>query len=308
MTAPLLRRLGGLLLLLPLAAPLAGCDDATPTAPPQALALTFTGLEPLQNGFHYEGWAIVGGQPVSTGKFNVNASGAVGSLSGAPITNGVFNTGRALDGATAVVITVEPNGDTNATPASTKILAGTVANRQASLRASHMDALGNDFASAAGTYLLATPTDGMGTNELSGIWYIDPSSGSPMPGLSLPTLPAGWRYEGWAVFNGGTTPVTTGPFTAADAADAAAPFSGPMAGPPFPGEDFLMNAPAGLAFPTDLSGQRTAVTIEPFPDDSPMPFTLAPLRAMIPSPAAPMTPYAMTQNLGSFPTGTARIQ
>ena len=28
--------------------------------------------------------------------------------------------------------------------------------------------------------------------------------------------------------------------------------------PPFPGEDFLMNAPSGLMFPTDLSG-ATAV-------------------------------------------------
>ena len=91
----------------------------------------------------------------------------------------------------------------------------------------------------------------------------------------MPTLPAGWAYGGWAVTGG--EPVTTGRFTAVDVADLAAPFSGPTAGPPFPGEDFLMNAPAGLVFPTDLAGGLAVISIEPEPDDSPAPFTLKPL-------------------------------
>lgn len=75
-----------------------------------------------------------------------------------------------------------------------------------------------------------------------------PAASGPTAGLTLATLPAGWKYEGWAVING--TPVSTGTFTSASAADDSAPFSGATAGPPFPGEDFLQNAPSGLTFPT----------------------------------------------------------
>jgi hypothetical protein len=286
--------------------PLKACDSDVDAR--QSLVLQFSGLEPLAGGFHYEGWAIIGGQPVSTGKFNVNPSGSLVTLNGTVIGGGLFEVDRDLSAATTVVITIEPAGDTDAVPAATKILAGSLASRQGSLRISHADALGTDFASAGGVYLLATPTDGPGSNETSGIWFIDPSSGTPMPGLTLPALPAGWRFEGWTVFNGGSTPVTTGPFTSASTVDLAAPFSGAMPGPPFPGEDYLMNAPAGLTFPTDLSGLTAVITVEPFPDDSPEPFTLHPLSGQIPAPAAPMTPYALTQNTASFPSGSARIE
>ncbi len=44
---------------------LAGCsDDAPEPARGRQLTLTLQGLEPLQNGFHYEAWALVGGQPL----------------------------------------------------------------------------------------------------------------------------------------------------------------------------------------------------------------------------------------------------
>ena len=88
-------------------------------------------------------------------------------------------------------------------------------------------------------------------------------------------------------------------------ADEAKPFSGPQPGPPFPGEDYLMNAPAGLSFPTDLSGSMTVLTIEPVPDNSPMPFLLKPLKGTVPSGAAPMTVYQMQNQASTFPTGTA---
>ena len=103
-------------------------------------------------------------------------------------------------------------------------------------------------------------------------------------------------------------PVTTGTFTAASGADASAPFSGSQGAPPFPGEDFLRNAPAGLTFPTDLSGGMVVISVEPFPDDSPAPFTLEPLLGPIPATAAPFTSYAMSRNATPFPTGTATIR
>jgi len=53
------------------------------TSPPanRTLALSFVGLEPLANGYHYEGWAIVGGQPRTAGKSNVTPSGGLVTVS-----------------------------------------------------------------------------------------------------------------------------------------------------------------------------------------------------------------------------------
>jgi hypothetical protein len=167
-------------------------------------------------------------------------------------------------------------------------------------------ALANTFATAAGKYVLATPTDGMNNNEKSGVWFLDLSTGAPAVGLTLPALPAGWQYEGWAVVAG--KPVTTGRFTSATGADAAAPYSGPMAAPPFPGEDFLENAPSGLAFPADLSGGMAVITLEPEPDDSPAPFTLKPLVGTIPSAAADHQTYTMENRTSQFPSGAATIR
>ena len=167
----------------------------------------------------------------------------------------------------------------------------------------HSAALGNDFTSSTGAYILATPTDGANTNENSGIWFLDLTSGSPSQGLFLPTLPGGWKYEGWTVING--TPVTTGTFTDATVVDNADPYSSTMPGPPFPGEDFLFNAPAGLTFPTDIAGGVAVISIEPSPDNSSAPFTLKPLVGDIPVNAVDHTTYMMNTNLSSFPTGTA---
>jgi hypothetical protein len=284
----------------------AGCDDeSTGPAAGTRLRLDLTGFEALRNGAHYEGWAIVGGQPLSTGKFNVGTGGALVTVEGAARSN-VFDVGRDLRGASAIVITIEPNGDRDATPSVTKIAAGDVSGGAASLRVGHASALGNAFTAAAGRFVLATPTDGMGTNEFSGIWFLDNSSGAPRVGLTLPTLPAGWKYEGWGVIN--NTPVTTGTFTRVDAADEAAPFSGPQPGPPFPGEDFLRNAPSGLTFPPNLRGAMAVITIEPSPDDSPMPFTLKPLTAAIPATAANGVVIPLQNGASAFPTGTATIQ
>ena len=77
-----------------------------------------------------------------------------------------------------------------------------------------------------------------------------------------------------------------------------------MPGPPFPGEDFLVSAPMGLTFPTDIAGGTGVISIEPDPDNSPNPFTLKPLVGNIPATAIDHTNYNMNANLSSFPTGT----
>ncbi len=272
----------------------------------RTLVLDLNGVEPLANGYHYEGWAIIDGEAHSTGKFNLDANGDFITVGGTEIANGEFDVDYDLDDATAVVISIEPDGDTDDTPATTKFMAGDVSGDDADLSVAATQALGDDFTSAAGKYILATPTNGSNTNELSGIWFLDLSTGSPTVGLDLPTLPAGWKYEGWAVISG--QPVTSGKFTDVDMADESAPYSGPQAGPDFPGEDYLENAPAGLTFPTDLSGGTVVISIEPDPDDDDAPFVLKPLVDQVPDPAQDHVTYDMDNQAGTFPTGTASIQ
>lgn len=256
--------------------------------------VNITGLEDLGGNYAYEGWLIVDGSAKSAGIFTVDANGNMSANS--------FEVDKDyIEGASAYVLTIEPSPDSDPAPSSTHILAGDFNGGSATLSIDHGSALGDDFTSAAGTYILATPTDGMNNNENSGIWFLDPAAG-PGAGLTLPTLPDGWVYEGWAVING--TPVSTGTFTDVAAADNGAPFSGMMAGPAFPGEDFVANAPSGLMFPTDLAGGTAVISIEPSPDNSTAPFALKPLVGMIDANAVDHTPYTMGNNASAAPTGT----
>lgn len=264
------------------------------------LNLNISGLEDLGADYVYEGWIIVDGAPVTTGVFSVDGEGKLSKTSFSLNPDDVSK-------ASAFVLTIEPGNDPDPAPSKVHILAGDISNGQADLSVGHTAALGNDFASASGKYFLATPTDDDDSNEKSGVWFLDPSSGSPAPSLNLPVLPEGWAYEGWAVING--VPVSTGTFTMFDKQDDAAPYSGPNQGPPFPGEDFLQNAPENLSFPTDLSGGKIVISIEPVPDNSSAPFLLKPLLAEVASDANQHTPY-MFGNISSNtnPGGSASLK
>jgi hypothetical protein len=258
------------------------------------LSLNITGLEDLGDDYAYEGWLIVNGKAISAGIFNVDGSGKLSKTSFEIDSDDLNN-------ATAYVLTIEPSPDSDPGPSSVHILAGDFSGAKASLSVGHASAIGSDFSSSTGSYILATPTDGAGNNENSGVWWLDPSAG-PGAGLSLPTLPSGWKYEGWAVIDG--VPVTTGKFTSVTGADDSAPFSGSQAGPPFPGEDFLMSAPSGLTFPTDLAGKTVVISVEPEPDNSAAPFLLKPLVGMVPADAVDHTLYNMNNNANATnPTG-----
>jgi hypothetical protein len=277
---------------------LTGCsDDDNPSAPdPGNLVLNISGLENLGPNYQYEGWIMVDGAAKTTGVFDVNDNGNL-------VKTQFDLNADDLSKATAFILTIEPKPDNDPMPSDVHIIGGDFNGSTAPLNVAHMAALGNNFTGASGKYILATPTDGMGNNEKSGIWFLDNSSGMPAAGLNLPTLPNGWIYEGWAVING--IPVTTGKFNSVSAADQDAPFSGNMSGPPFPGEDFLMNAPSGLTFPTDLSGGIAVISIEPVPDNDSKPFLLKPLAGQIPSDAMDHVVYEISPNTSSFPTGTA---
>jgi hypothetical protein len=262
------------------------------------LELSISGLENLGSNARYEGWVIINGSPVTTGVFSVNNAGQMSQT----VFEVPANLGKLKD-ATAFILTIEPYPDNSPAPSDQHLLAGNFNTNTAQLNISHPAALNTNFSTATGHFLLATPTTASMMDEKSGVWFMNVSSGSPAAGLALPTLPTGWIYEGWAVING--TPVSTGTFMNGNMADNAATFSGPMPGPPFPGEDFIANAPMGLSFPTDLTGGMTVISVEPYPDNSPAPFLLKPLVRMIPNPAQQHFTYQMNLNPASFPTGTA---
>lgn len=258
------------------------------------LKLNLTGLENLGDGYVYEGWIIVDGAAVTTGIFTVNDNGDLSKTD---------FTAEGLEEASKFVLTIEPANDTDPAPSKVHLVAGDFNGSSATLTVGDDAALANDFTSSTGGFILATPTDSDPANETSGVWFLDNSSGSPAVGLQLPTLPEGWEYEGWAVIDG--QPVTTGKFTAFDAADSAASYSGDVAGPPFPGEDFLNNAPDGLTFPTDLRGATAVISIEPSPDNSANPFLLKPLVTAIDADAADHTFISLGNNAANTnPTGS----
>ncbi len=245
------------------------------------LVLNLEGLDALGDDFVYEGWIIVEGAPISTGRF----SSIIFPQSFAVETSQLAN-------ASTFVLTIEPSEDPEPGPAATKILAGDFTGSSANVGST---GLVGDFSNASGNYILATPTDTDMNNEESGVWFLNNSSGTAVTGLNLPDLGAGWKYEGWAVIDG--VPVSTGTFTAADMADdnaSTSNFKGEAGdGPNFPGEDFLQNAPDNLIFPTDLKGTTIVITVEPNPDNSPQPFTFKPLAHMVPVNAANHTTIAM---------------
>jgi len=265
-------------------------DDAVSNS---TLAVSFNNLPNLGDDFVYEGWLITDSGAESAGRFSVDDNGTLSQSS--------FTLPEGLTAqASSYVLTIEPANETGAelaAPADTHIVSGDFSGTTANVTVGDSKALGSDFTSSAGGYILATPTTAATDDEFSGVWFLDNSSGAPAAGLSLPTLPPGWKYEGWGVAGG--TPYTTGTFTSVTGADEASPFSN--GGPPFPGEDFITGRPT---FPLNLQGGTIVVSIEPFPDNSPMPFAFKPLVGNVAADALDHTFYTMDQNLSNFTTGT----
>lgn len=269
-------------------------DPMDPTT--KTLTLNIDNLADVGDDATYEGWIVVNGAPISTGTFDVDADG---NLSQSTFTVAIAD----LDAATDFVLSIEPVPDTDEAPSAIKIMGGSFSGSDAEVSTDHGAALGDDFSSSMGNYILATPTTIDMTDENSGLWFLHIGSGGPEVGLDLPTLPAGWKYEGWAVIDG--SPISSGTFSAVDTEDDSALYSGSDDdGPPFPGEDYVANAPSGSSFPTDLAGGVAVISIEPFPDNDPAPFQLKPLVGMIDVSATDHTNYTMDNMTTGFPSGT----
>lgn len=288
--------LAGIAATLTAAACAAGGTTHTP-----GIDLALTGVEPLGGGFHYEGWLVVDGEPVSTGRFNVDDDGILVDLEGEAVLD-VFDAGVDLSRAAGFRITIEPPEDGDAAPSQVTLLAGGFEAGVAELSVRAPEAFGTDFSGSTAVFILATPSDGEATQERSGIWFVHPDG---RPGLDLPELPEGWAYEGWAFID--NVPVTTGSFTDPAGPDSFDRYSqdGPV--PPLPGEDFLIDAPEGVTFPPELRGQRVVVSIEPVPDTGSGPFYLRPLGFDLPADATDHVAYEMHYDAAGFPTGVATI-
>ncbi len=267
-----------------------GCDSDDDASPNNAdLELNLLGLETLGSDYVYEGWIIVDGNPVSTGTFTSVTFPQTFQVDADQLAN-----------ATTFVLSIEPAIDPDPAPAATKVLAGDFSGSTANVST----ALIGDFSTASGAFFLRTPTDEMGANngnDQNGVWFGTPGM-PPTPNFVLPTLPDGWIYEGWVVGDAG--PLSTGTFSAFDTVDNSAPFSEVInPGPPVPGEDFFLNAPAGESFPLDIRGRTVVISVEPVPDDSTAPFAIKPLVGVSGNELAPNV-HDFNQNLESLPTGT----
>ena len=273
-------------------------DDAMEEGSVPIVQLQFAGLPVLGGASVYEGWAIVDGQPVSTGRFVVDEVGAQFGDDGEPIDHFVID----ATAATAFVLTLEPTVDDDPAPSDIHLLGGDVVDGTAQLSVDHPTALATNFAETAGSVEIVVPTAPDSPIDTAGVWFFSNGAGS----LTLPALPAGWVYEGWAVFDG--IPVTTGRFTDPNAADDFDGFSGDESGPATPGEDFIRNAPDGLEFPRSAAGATVVVSVEPAQDDSPAPFVLKPLIGELPAEVERLGEYPLV-NTGTdtFPTGVANI-
>jgi hypothetical protein len=270
--------------------------DAGENTPRRVLTYDFGALPDLGADYVYEGWIIVDDEPVSTGRFSVDDN--------AMATPSEFELDvDQADRATLFVLTIEPAVGDDPAPAPTHILAGPIENGEATLITNHGAALNTDFSTAAGSYILATPTTGDDSVPEQGIWWLAP--GEPATAsLDLPELPEGWVYEGWVVSN--NMPISTGRFSSAEGGDSdlAGPAKGPSGdGPPFPGQDFIDPALA-------LNDGATAavISVEPDPDNSPLPFLIKPLvHSPIADVVAP-TLQTMTNNAAdTLPAGRALI-
>lgn len=268
----------GVLALVAVAA-LSACGGGDSAEP--SLELNLIGLEDLGSSAVYEGWLIVNGTPVTTGRFSVNAAGQ--------LSQSRFAVARdKADAASAFVLTIEPAVNDVPAPTDTHMLAGdfNATKTSATLSIAHPAALGTNFSTAAASFILTTPTSVATDDEDLGIWFLNMVNGAPQPSIVAPTLPKGWVYEGWVVVNG--NPISTGRFTALNVADSdgAGPAAGPLGSPPFPGQDFVNP-------PIKLPGGMAVISVEPEMDNSTAPFTLKPLVGPI---GAALAPTVQTLN------------
>lgn len=193
--------------------------------------------------------------------FRYDNKGFLTDLAGKPLNNIFPVAGNDFTQASSFLVTIEKGDEQPVTPSETIVLTG---NKPKGNNWSLSFPV--DLSTVSGSYMLATPTNGPQTNETAGVWFVKVAGNSrEQASLSLPVAPAGWVYEGWVT--AGNNTLTAGRFTSPASKDNFSNYSGPRSFPPYPGEDYLTNAPVDkdVTFPLNLAdGQsRVLISLEP---------------------------------------------
>lgn len=233
-------------------------DDDDPAVTNGVLELNMNNIPNAPTGFTYFAWLI--------GDSGVNLK--LGDI-GATLDSNLFVTFTIgdldfLSTAESVLISMESASVDPSSPSKYKIASaqfGVSATHSGTFSSSPMRVSQDDFSASTGLYFLGTPTTSTMSEETSGIWFGDNNGGSPIASLNLPDLSEGWVYQGWIDFGQGMM-LRTGKFTDPTMADLASPYSGPLSGYDFPGEDFNQNLPM-MGTPPNLVGKEVLVTVQP---------------------------------------------
>ncbi len=279
-TATRRRAIGAILTLAAMAALPQAAGAAT-------LEVSATGLPAISGGARYEAFVERGRQSRLLGTLSFDSSGVARVELPRYVRNG-----------DDIRVTVEAAGDRDRRPSETTVLRGELSNGAANL------AFPIDLSAAGGEAVLVSPTDNRTNagNDEAGVWY---------PALQLPSLPSGWKYEGWVRTQG--VVVSTGRFADPAGPDSGNPFSGTDANPPIPGEDLVRNLPSGIAAPVNLAdgSSRVAITVEPDLDGidptGPGAFPIAPVFKDIAAGQATATRFSLDANTSAAPTAVAKI-
>lgn len=309
-----------LLLLVPLLVALGGCElteveDGTNVS---ELQISVSGLRQLPDTLIYATWLT---------RFDLNKQENVSALID-PVTVGSdgsftlstskvsfeqiqasIGVGVTIEKKSRFVFTSEAEEDSLRKimkPAGRSILQGKFGSNTLDLTVNNVI---TDFSEVSGMFTLLTPTDGnTDQNETSGIWFADSVDrvNGPLQGINLQDAKTGWSYFAWV--ETGSAMLKMGGFTSASAADDSSYFSSTVAsGLPFPGEDFLLNAPAGVTFPLNLAGAKVIITAQPDYLSEPTDYIRI-LEADIPSNAAGRSTVQMDVVYeSSAPKGSANI-
>lgn len=124
-----------------------GCSDDDSPAAQNSITLSINKLEDVGANFFYKNWLIVDGSPVAAGTFLVDSNGVLSETK-------FLLPAKILDSATEYVLTIEPSPDP--TPSKVHVLGGDFVSDNAEVSIDHPKALGTNFSTAAGNYVLAT--------------------------------------------------------------------------------------------------------------------------------------------------------
>ena len=267
--------------------------------PPKAFVnVTIQGLPRLQLGEgRYELWAnffelnkrtagaaVLHSEISFIAVFNISQDGkTIVSLTGEPIEFEISE-GKNPQLLDEAFVVLRRDGETGGppeedVPPGSVIMAGAFSGNEAlassDLSFSFGKAFGTSFSEVKGAYSIQTPTSAAQADSLSGIWFYRQDIQGPSLQF-FPTLPEGWVYEGWVVYDsaGVEAKYSTGKFARVDSADfdGAGPGRGPLPGLNVPGQDFIVGNPSQVNLTS--SPYSFVITLEPWPDNSPKPSSM----------------------------------